>query len=148
GALPREHRAGRIRPDAAVIPARRVTVVNEPAVPNLGDILRAERRRTFVGRADERALFHTALASARLPFHVLFIHGPGGVGKTSLLRELADLCVAQGLHPIALDGRELQPTPESVGAMLQRAALALPAARSTCRIVLLIDAFEALAPIE
>src|SRR5581483_1411787 len=88
------------------------------------------------------------LGRPHLPFHVLFVHGPGGVGKTSLLREFADRCEEMALRPIALDGRALQPTAESVGGAFQRAAEALLAGRHTGRTVLLIDAFELLAPVE
>jgi ABC-type transport system involved in cytochrome c biogenesis ATPase subunit len=50
--------------------------------------LSAERRRNFFVRAAERALFQTALEFLELPFLVLHVFGPGGVGKTTLLREI------------------------------------------------------------
>jgi len=63
----------------------------------LGDRLSAARRRQFVGRVAERDLFQSALTAPDLPFQVLYVFGPGGVGKTSLLAELnschSSLCV-------------------------------------------------------
>ena len=41
-------------------------------------------RRAFVGRAAELELFRSALEAPE-PFSVLWVHGPGGVGKTALL---------------------------------------------------------------
>jgi hypothetical protein len=55
----------------------------------LGDRLAVARRRRFVGRAAELALFNSALAEAEPPFALLHVHGPGGVGKTLLLGEFA-----------------------------------------------------------
>ena len=52
----------------------------------LADRLAAVRRGRFVGRRAELALFRSALLADEPPFAVLHIHGPGGVGKTTLLR--------------------------------------------------------------
>ena len=41
------------------------------------------------GAQAEIELFRTALLAAEPPFAVLHVHGPGGVGKTTLLREYA-----------------------------------------------------------
>lgn len=54
--------------------------------------LDAARRRRFVGRAAERDLFGAAIAATELPFNVLYVFGLGGVGMTSLLRELGYVC--------------------------------------------------------
>jgi hypothetical protein len=58
----------------------------------LAEHLSTERHRQFVGRGDELALFQSALAAAELPFFVLHVVGPGGVGKTALLGEFVYLC--------------------------------------------------------
>src|SRR5262245_42151366 len=92
----------------------------------LGVRLGALRDRYFVGRAAELALFGQALEGERVdrPIALLFVHGPGGVGKSVLLRELGRRADAAGATVVALDGRDLEPSPAGfVGAL--RAALGL-----------------------
>src|SRR5690606_3033201 len=50
--------------------------------------LAEERQRAFVGREIELEHFAQALESAA--FAVLFVHGPGGVGKSTLLARFED----------------------------------------------------------
>ena len=45
--------------------------------------LKTERHQKFVGRNGERDLFRSAITAAELPFNVLYVFGPGGVGKTT-----------------------------------------------------------------
>ena len=54
---------------------------------SLGERIRKLRHRSFVGRDAEIALFRELLPGPG----VLFLHGPGGVGKTALLDVLAEL---------------------------------------------------------
>src|SRR3712207_3689217 len=84
----------------------------------LADRLADEQRVLFVGRTEERAIFSAAIASEELPFSVLFICGPGGVGKTSLLHELSALCRTAGLESVILDARNVEATAESLLAAL------------------------------
>jgi hypothetical protein len=92
-----------------------------------------------VGRTAELELFRAALAESEPSFTVLFLHGPGGVGKTALLDVLGDLAVAAGREPVRVDGRALDPTPRAFLA----AAEGLPSERP----VLLVDTFEAIQPL-
>jgi hypothetical protein len=117
--------------------------------------LNAARRQRFVGRTAELALLQSTLAADELPFQLLYLYGPGGVGKTTLLSEFAHLCQEAGLLAAHLDGRVIEPAPEAFVAALQ-AALGLPmavaptdslAARSE-RAALLIDTYETLAPLD
>jgi hypothetical protein len=55
--------------------------------PCLADGLSAERRHNFVGSAARRAGFQTALEFPELPSLVQHVFGPGGVGKSTLVRE-------------------------------------------------------------
>src|SRR5437764_7443569 len=71
----------------------------------LADRLSAARHRQLVGREAEQALFQSALAAAELPLHVLYVFGPGGVGKTTLLREFVRLCDQAQAPAIYLDAR-------------------------------------------
>lgn len=121
----------------------------------LGDRLSAARRRQFVGRSGELALFQSALSAEELPFQIIFVHGPGGVGKTWLLTEFAHLCDAAQVRSLYLDARNLEPTPEAFIAALQ-AGLGLDSADSLYDVlehnahlcVLLVDTAEHLAPLD
>jgi hypothetical protein len=123
-------------------------------MPSLGDRLTAARRRQFVGRTRELELLQTALSAPELPFQVLFIYGPGGVGKTSLLHEYAQRCAEAEARSYYLDARNFEPTPESFMTAL-RAALNLADDQSLLhtlveqeqRQVFLIDTSEILVPL-
>jgi MoxR-like ATPase len=56
----------------------------------LGEVLAARRRRCFVGRDGELELVRAALAAREPPFSLLWFTGPGGIGKTSLLKAIAE----------------------------------------------------------
>src|SRR5215470_10311472 len=77
----------------------------------LADRLGALRHKYFVGRATELELFRAALLGYERPFALLYIHGPGGVGKTLLVRELARLSSQAGATVVTLDGRDLELSP-------------------------------------
>ncbi|MFK0252808.1 ATP-binding protein [Streptomyces sp. NPDC090445] len=67
------------------------------------------------------------------PIHYLF--GPGGIGKSTLLRRFAREAHRAGRTVVEVDGRTVDPTPEGF------AAAAGPAVR-TPGVVLLVDTFE------
>ena len=123
--------------------------------PRLADRISAARRRRFIGRAAEQALFEAAISAAELPFYILHIYGPGGVGKTSLLRQFAQICQTHGVAAYTLDARNSEPSPDSflAGLTLAMAADASesPAdalAQRASRQVILVDTFELLSPLE
>ena len=119
----------------------------------LGAVLEARRRHRFVGRAAEIELFRSALQAVEPPFSVLFLHGPGGIGKTSLLDVLHECADVEGATVVRLDGRMLVPSP---GAVLEamRDTVEVAAARDapirapTQPLVVFIDAYERLAPVD
>jgi hypothetical protein len=120
----------------------------------LGDLLASRRRRRFVGRASEMELFRVALDSAEPPFSLLHIHGPAGIGKTSLLDVFAGLAADVGASVVHLDGRDLLPSPPAVLDAL-REVLHVPDGEGaivgpseTDRVVLLVDTYERLAPLD
>jgi ABC-type branched-subunit amino acid transport system ATPase component len=78
----------------------------------LADRLREVRQSRFVGRDAEQIVFQTTLTAQALPVSVLYIFGPGGVGKTTLLNRFVDLCDQAGIPFVRLDGREIDATPE------------------------------------
>lgn len=122
--------------------------------PRLADRLNAARHRSFVGRSPELALFRSALTAPALPFAVLFIYGPGGVGKTTLLREYSYIAAEAGACTVLLDARNLDPSPQGFLLAL-RFALGLAEHDSPVdvfarqqRSVLLIDTYETVAPLD
>jgi len=116
-----------------------------PAVATVADRLRGARRRWFFGRTAERELFRHAAAAPEPPLSVLWVFGPGGVGKTTLLRALADEAADLGRRPIAIDLRAVEPSPPAFMAELARAygAPAEEALAAEERPVILLDTFEA-----
>jgi hypothetical protein len=115
----------------------------------LADRLSAARRHRFVGRSGELQLFETALKADEPPFQVLYLYGPGGIGKTSLLREFRARAEQAHIAAYYLDGRNLETTPDSFLRAL-RAALNLSPdtpplnalGKMTARHVLLLDTYE------
>lgn len=120
----------------------------------MSDRLAVARRSRFVGRHAELELFRAALSRDTPDFAVLYVYGPGGMGKTTLLREFARLAAAAGRIPITLDARHLDASPGGFLTALQM-ALNLPpeqppldAVAAMPSLVLLIDTCELLAPLE
>ncbi|MGV1007424.1 MAG: AAA family ATPase [Dermatophilaceae bacterium] len=116
----------------------------------VGDRVGAARRRAFVGRQAQLAAFEQLTRDPYADTAVLFVHGPGGVGKSTLLQRFADHCLDTGIPALRLDARDLAPTPQALAAAV--APLTEPAAAEAAeaagRRVLLIDTFEQLAPAE
>lgn len=112
----------------------------------LGQVLASRRRGRLVGRAAEIELFRLALDSPEPPYSVLFIHGPGGIGKTTLLEVVSGLAVDAGARVLRLDGRELSPTPSAVLDALAGAE-GTPADDGR-RLVLVLDTYERLTALD
>jgi hypothetical protein len=127
--------------------------VTPTKTPSIGERLREMRRRMLVGRSGEIELFRSALLAPDGPATVLFLHGPGGVGKSSLLAVLADVAAADGATPVKVDGRNV---PVASDALLGVLAAVLQDSRGdplaalarVPRPVLLLDTYESLAPID
>ena len=109
--------------------------------------LQAARRRAFVGREREIAAFRSALDDAARPFTLLFVTGPGGIGKTALLRRFADEAIEAGRLVVEVEGgRGNECTPAAFEAAAQRMLTGEP--DSPAPAVLLVDGFERYQPLE
>src|SRR5579875_2058639 len=90
----------------------------------VGQRIAENAARSFVGRAAElatlRAFFGSASAGAGPAPLVAVLHGPGGIGKTRVLRAaLAEL--PDEVAVTLLEGRDVEPTPRGVCLALERA---------------------------
>ena len=107
-----------------------------------------------MGRVEEKDLFKAVVEGNPMPFVVLAVYGPGGVGKTTLLRQLESICRDSQIATCTLDGRYLQPTPDffvgafcmGMGAASIEEATAKLAARG--KGVLFVDTYEAIEPLD
>ncbi|SFI69086.1 AAA ATPase domain-containing protein [Amycolatopsis sacchari] len=114
----------------------------KPRPARLSDRLQAARNQAFTGRAEELAFLRTARQADPPPFSVLWLHGPGGVGKTTLLQRFVDDAVADGESCVLLDARMFEPTPQAFADALGSAEW--PAGLR----LLVLDTAELLAPLE
>jgi AAA ATPase domain len=117
---------------------------------SLGAKLRRARLRRFVGRSGEVELLRRALhvlsadgdATEPYSFRVLFLHGPGGVGKSTLIDVLAGVAETEGAGVVRIDARLVPPTRDGI-------LDALGDRLGGCdRPVLFVDTFELLQPLE
>ena len=122
---------------------------------SLADRLEAARRSRFVGRTAERQVFQSALTAPDLPFYVLHLFGPGGVGKTTLLREMMAMAGQTQVPTVYLDSRNVEASPDSFTQALQQALQLGPSQTPSQfllahnkRFVIFIDTYEKLAPLD
>ena len=94
----------------------------------------ARDRSRFVGRTCELGLLERCL-SDNPPASVVLVHGPGGIGKSSLLRELARRAGDRGFDTFFVEGRDLPPMPDALEAVLA-------GARDSEAPLVLIDTYE------
>lgn len=100
------------------------------------------RSRVFAGRVAELRLLRKLLLGDRRGCFVVWLHGMGGVGKSTLLLRFADEAEAHGRTVRTVDMRGTEPTPEAFVAALEAQG---PTADTQ---LLLIDSGESLGPLE
>ncbi|HEY4098435.1 MAG TPA: hypothetical protein VGM33_23115, partial [Baekduia sp.] len=106
----------------------------------LADRLSGRDAERFVGRESELAVFG-ALFVDDPPASVVHVHGPGGIGKSALLRQVARLGAERGWSPWRIDGRELAPVPGEIETILA-------AAQGEERPLLLFDTYERISALD
>ncbi len=120
----------------------------------LADRIRAERDRQFVGRSEELRVFSELLSADDSSVVAIHVHGPGGVGKTTLLRQFESVCLRIGVASLTIDARVLQPSPVSIQAALIAATAsadfdeAITKIGESPRHVLFLDTYEAIEPLD
>jgi AAA ATPase domain len=107
----------------------------------LADRLDDRDRSRFTGRADEVAFLDRCLDADDPPASVVHICGPGGVGKSTLLREVARHARERGIRVVAIDGRELGPAPGALEARLRKE-------EDADRLLVLLDSYERMAALD
>jgi len=103
----------------------------------LATVIEEVRRRAFVGRGLELARFGELLDGAG-PWRVMFVHGPGGIGKTALLDEFAVRARSTGRITVGIDLRDVERSPDGLRASFDWAATKAGGEPS----VVLLDGYE------
>ena len=91
----------------------------------------------FVGRRPELG-FLDSLFVDDPPANVVLVHGPGGIGKSSLLRRVRQRGQEAGWTPLLVEGRDLPPVADALDDALARA-------HSFERPLVLLDTYERMA---
>lgn len=112
----------------------------------IGGEMAANRARLFVGRGAEIEAFDR-LISGGTRVRVLFLHGPGGIGKSTLLHALEARAIDRGFAVTTCDARNAPADPAVVRPMLD-ATLAAAGAVESRPTLLMLDTFEEWAAIE
>jgi DNA-binding CsgD family transcriptional regulator len=120
----------------------------------LADRIAEGADRSFVGRREELAALRAAMAPSERAPAVVFVHGPAGVGTSSLVRA-ALAPPPPGVRAVTLDCRAVEPTPERFLAALAGAlgaregtgadVLAQMLCEGAARAVLALDGYESFA---
>jgi hypothetical protein len=115
------------------------------ATETLAQALAELDARLFVGRASEIELFRTWLLAESPAPGLLHIWGPGGSGKTALLRAFERIATAEGRVVVKVDGRDIRPDAQDLASALGGRTLASAVKRLNAQdTVILVDTFELL----
>lgn len=112
---------------------QRSGAAGESPAATVGEVLLARRRGVLVGRENEVELFRSVLDHEEPA--VYFLHGPGGIGKTSLLELFAEEAQEREIPVRRLDGRTV---PATEPAVLEAVAPSFGSRRQ----IVMVDAYE------
>ncbi|GAB2698660.1 hypothetical protein [Thalassiella azotivora] len=112
----------------------------------VADRLATARRRALVGRVEELRRAEAFLDDPAVV--VLQVHGPGGVGKSTLLRAVEDLASGRDRPTRWVDAADLSPTREEVLAAVMGGPTIADATRLPQQTVTVLDHAEHLGPLE
>ncbi len=110
--------------------------------PSLAERLEQARDSRFVGRRSETDRFGDLLSSPEPA--VIVVHGPAGIGKSTLMRRFGQLAQSAGTTPKIIDARDLPPTLDAVRERLRPVF----DHQITGRVLIMIDHYELLAEID
>lgn len=119
----------------------------------LADILSDTRRQYFTGREKELQYFRSLLSGNVPEIFMLYLYGPGGQGKTTLLKAFMEICNETQTRCLHLDGRELNPSPQDFLRAIQL-QLGEPGdvfeslQKQEQRLIIFIDTYELLNPLD
>jgi hypothetical protein len=105
-----------------------------PLTATLGRRLVDRDQARFVGRHRELELFDQLFVDDP-PANVVLVHGPAGIGKSTLLREVVRRGERCGWRPHWIEGRDLPPLPDALED-------ALAGARQEERPLIVLDSYE------
>jgi hypothetical protein len=118
----------------------------------LADILSNMRRQYFTGREKELLHFRSLLTGEAPGTYLLYLYGPGGQGKTTLVKAFMELCRENQVSSLLLDGRELNPVPhdflQAVQWQMGATGDVFEALQETGKLVIFIDTYELLNPLD
>ena len=100
----------------------------------LGARMARRDKAAFVGRRRELGFLDSLFVESP-PASVVLVHGPGGIGKSTLLREVRRRGEEAGWTPVLVEGRDLPPVPDALDD-------ALAEARRAERPLVLLDSYE------
>jgi hypothetical protein len=117
-------------------------------MPTIREAVAALDERSFVDRDRELALFRSWLASGASGASIFGVSGPGGMGKSTLLRAFRRAAEAGGWRVVLADGSTFKPTPAQL-------SLAITGARgqdstaylNTEPTILMLDSFDEFGPL-